>query len=113
MPETERFWFSSSPASRKARNVGENPRCVVTVDHTVECVVLEGRARVADPNRDGEASDAAVAAYVAKYWDDPAVRPEMDAFVRSNLIIEVTPERAFGIIEREEEFARTATRWRW
>ncbi len=25
----------------------------------------------------------------------------------------VTPERAFGIIETPEDFARRATRWRW
>ena len=38
---------------------------------------------------------------------------EMAAFLRSNAIVEVTPERAFGIIEREDEFSRCATRWRW
>lgn len=37
----------------------------------------------------------------------------MEAFVRSHAIIEVTPDRAFGIIEREDEFAQRATRWRW
>jgi hypothetical protein len=25
----------------------------------------------------------------------------------------VTPERAFGIIERDDEFAQRATRWSW
>jgi hypothetical protein len=37
----------------------------------------------------------------------------MDAFVRGNAIVEVVPVVAFGIIEREEEFALRATRWRW
>jgi hypothetical protein len=37
----------------------------------------------------------------------------MEAFLRSHAIIEVSPERAFGIIEREEEFAKRATRWSW
>lgn len=37
----------------------------------------------------------------------------MEAFVRSHAIIEVTPNRAFGIIEREDEFAHRATRWTW
>lgn len=113
LADTERFWFSCSPNARKARNIAENPQCVVTVDDTVECVSLEGRARLADQADDAAAIDHMVAAYVSKYWDDPAVHPEMEAFLRSHAIIEVTPERAFGIIERDEEFAQRATRWRW
>lgn len=113
LPDTERFWCSSSPNSRKIRNLVENPQCVVTVDDPVECVSLEGRARIVDPLADVAAVDAAVQAYVTKYWDDPAVHPEMEAFVRSHAIVEVTPERAFGIIERDEEFSQRATRWRW
>ena len=113
LPETERFWFSCSPNARKARNIVENPQCVVTVADTVECVSVEGRARIVDPTRDADAIDRAIAAYVTKYWDDPTVHTEMEAFVRSHAIIEVTPDRAFGIIEREDEFARRATRWRW
>ncbi len=59
------------------------------------------------------AIDGAIARYVTKYWDDPTLHPEMEAFVRSHAIIEVTPDRAFGIIEREDEFAHRATRWTW
>jgi hypothetical protein len=33
--------------------------------------------------------------------------------MRENTIFEVSPERAFGIIEREEEFSQRATRWVW
>ncbi|MBA3267912.1 MAG: pyridoxamine 5'-phosphate oxidase family protein [Acidimicrobiia bacterium] len=113
LPETDRFWFSCSPNARKARNIAENPRCVVTVDDTVECISVEGRARVVDQARDGDAIDHAVAGYLTKYWDDPAVHPEMNTFVRSHAIVEVTPELAFGIIERDDEFAQRATRWRW
>ena len=115
LPETDRFWFSCAPSSRKARNIMENPQCAVTVDDTVECVSVEGRARIVDPaaRADRAAIDQAVATYVSKYWDQPADHAESSAFVRSNTLIEVTPERAFGIIEREDEFARRATRWRW
>ena len=115
LPGPERFWFSCSPNARKARNIAENPRCVVTVDSTEEVVSVEGRARLAGQagGDDAAAVDTAVAAYLAKYWDDPAVHPEMEAFVRSHALFEVTPERAFGIIEREEEFAARATRWSW
>jgi general stress protein 26 len=113
LPETDRFWFSCSPNARKARNIAENGRCVVTVDDTVECVSVEGRARIADVSVDADAIDHAVATYLRKYWDDPAVHADMEAFVRSNAIVEVDPDRAFGIIEREDEFGRRATRWRW
>lgn len=111
LPEDDRFWFSCSPRSRKARNLAENPWCVVTVDDTVECISVEGQARVVDVAAEADAVDRAVAAYVTKYWPDPADHAESEAFVRSNLLVEVAPERAFGIIEREEEFARRATRW--
>lgn len=113
LPATERFWFSCSPNARKARNIAENPQCAVTVDDTVECVSVEGRARLVDPDADGPEVDAMVAAYLAKYWDDPSVHPEMEAFLRGHAIFEVTPERAFGIIERDDEFSQKATRWRW
>lgn len=66
LPATERFWCSCAPSSRKARNVAENARCVVTVDDTVECVSVEGVARIVDPETDAEAIDVAVAAYVSK-----------------------------------------------
>ncbi len=113
VPDDDTFWFSCSPNARKARNLAENPQCVVTVDDTVECVSVEGHARRVDAEQDASAIDRAVLLYVTKYWDDPSVHPEMEAFVRSHTIFQVTPERAFGIIEREEEFAQKATRWRF
>ncbi len=113
LPGTERFWFSCAPSARKARNLAENPQCVVTVDDTVECISVEGRAFAVDQASGGTDVDHAVTSYVEKYWPDVAVHPEMEAFVRRNAIFEVTPERAFGIIEREEEFSQRATRWRW
>ena len=54
-----------------------------------------------------------VAAYIDKYWDDPAVHAEMEAFLRGHAMFEVTPLVAFGIIERDDEFAQRATRWRF
>jgi PPOX class probable F420-dependent enzyme len=115
LPETDRFWFSCSPNARKARNIRENPQCVVTVDDTIECVSVEGRARIVDPAPESEAGgvDRAVAAYARKYGDGPASRTELAEFVRAHALVEVTPERAFGIIERADEFATRATRWRW
>jgi hypothetical protein len=103
------FWFSCSPNARKLRNIDANPNVVVAIDDTVECISLEGRARRAER---GEAAPMADA-YLAKYWDDPAVHDEMREFVLGHAVVAVTPERAFGIIEREAEFAERATRWVW
>ena len=113
LDDTERFWFSTSPNSRKARNIAVNPHVAVLIDDTVECVSLEGRARLADLERDASAVDAVVAAFLAKYYEDPGTHEEAAAFIRGHAMYEVAPERAFGIIERAEEFASKATRWRW
>lgn len=110
MPD-DRFWFSCSPNARKLRNIIANPQVAVTVDDTVECVSAEGRGRRVDLGDAGV--DPMVAAYLHKYWPDPSDHDAMAAFLRSNAIIEVTPERAFGIVEREDEFAARATRWVW
>jgi nitroimidazol reductase NimA-like FMN-containing flavoprotein (pyridoxamine 5'-phosphate oxidase superfamily) len=113
LPATDRFWFSCSPNARKARNIAANPQCAVTVDDTVECVSVQGRARIVEPGSDVDAVDQAIAGYLTKYWEDPALHPEMEAFIRSHALVEFAPEVAFGIIEREDEFAPRATRWRW
>ena len=115
LESTERFWFSCSPNARKLRNIAANPQMTVAVDDTVECVSVEGRGRIVDASDAADAAliDEMVAAYLGKYWEDPAVHEQMAAFLRSHAIVEFTPERAFGIIEREDEFAQKATRWRW
>ena len=113
LPTTDRFWFSCSPNARKARNIATNPQCAFTVDDTVECVSVEGNARLVDPTGEPAAVDEVVSTYIGKYWDDPAVHPEMEAFLRGHALFEVTPRVAFGIIERDDEFAPRATRWRF
>ncbi len=113
IPRTDTFWFSCAPDARKVRNIRDNPQCVVMIDDTIECVSVEGRAEVVDPAGRSEAVDHALDQYVRKYWEDPADHPEMDGFLRKNTIVEVTPERAFGVIERPDEFSECATRWRW
>lgn len=98
----EGFFFSTAGGSRKARNLLVNPACVVHTGDTSEPVVVWGSARVlaaGDPAR-----PTAFEAYEAKYgisFPDPDVNP----------VFGVTPTWAFGIIETEEEFTRSATRW--
>lgn len=105
----ERFGFSCSPNAKKVRNIASNPHVVVAVDDTVECVSVQG---VASPASEAEAEFFA-AAIGCKYEADPAKQAEMTAFMLSHAMFVVVPQRAYGIIEREEEFATRATRWAW
>jgi len=105
--DDHQFMFSCGPTSRKARDLAENPQVAFTVDDTVECVSVEGRARVVDPTE--PAADRWVERYLTKYR--PMSSDLSAEFIRSNLIVEVDPDRAFGIIEREDEFSARATRW--
>ncbi len=104
--DERRFAFSCSPRARKARNLAANPRAVIMVDDTVECVSVEGRAAPIDEDRRKERW---IERYLAKHQP---LSPEISAdFVRGHLLVEFQPERAFAIIERAEEFATRATRW--
>ena len=103
-----RFMFSCGPRSRKARNLEANPQVAVMTEDTVECLSIEGAAAfVEDPARQG----VWIERYITKYRPMSAdLSPE---FIRQNLIVEFEPERALAVIEREDEFASRATRWRF
>ncbi|HJZ71005.1 MAG TPA: pyridoxamine 5'-phosphate oxidase family protein [Vicinamibacterales bacterium] len=85
-----RFFFSTGRESRKARNLGANPSCVVCTEKTAEVVIVEGTAAIV--------SDAAVLerlapVYFKKYkpWKlDPEMGP----------IFEVRPRIAFAMYEK-------------
>ena len=102
-----RYMFSGSPNSRKARNIAQNPHVVVMVDDTVECVSVEGTARVVEPGEPER--EVWIERYMAKYG--PLEEALSAEFIRDHLMVEVTPTRAFAIIERADEFATRATRW--
>jgi len=109
VPDTSTFVFSCSPNARKVRNFAENPQVTVAVDSTVEVVSVEGTVRsvaAADV-------DAALDLYVDKYWETEQEKVDGKGFVSSHDVWELTPERAFGVIETEEDFARRATKWVW
>jgi nitroimidazol reductase NimA-like FMN-containing flavoprotein (pyridoxamine 5'-phosphate oxidase superfamily) len=109
LPETSTFVFSCSPNSRKARNMAANPQVAFTVDDTVECVSVEGTARGLAAERARPVAET----YAAKYEPDEVKQREMVTFVTSHSMWEVVPQRAFAVIEREDEFAQRATRWVW
>jgi len=101
-----RFAFSCSPRARKARNLADNPCAVIMTDDTVECLSIEGRAA---PVQGEERQAQWIERYLAKYRP---ISPDISAdFLRRHLMLEFVPERAFAVIEREEEFSTRATRW--
>jgi Pyridoxamine 5'-phosphate oxidase len=101
-----RFGCSCAPSARKARNLRDNPHAVVTIDDTVECVSIEGTAAVLTDER-------RIVSWIERYLQKyQPLEPNLDAdFLRANLIIEFTAQRAFGVIERADEFSTRATRW--
>lgn len=104
--DEHRFAFSCGPRSRKARNLAANPRAVIATESTVECVSVEGTAA---PVHDSRRREQWIARYLTKYR---SISPELSAdFLGQNLLFEFVPQRAFAMIEREDEFATRATRW--
>ena len=105
--EELRFAFSCGPRSRKARDLAVNPHAAVAIDDTVECLSIEGRAT----RTEGARAETWIDRYLTKY--QPLAADLSADFLRENLLFEFVPARAFAVIEREEEFAARATRWRF
>lgn len=103
----DRFWFSAAPDALKVRNIETNPHVVVTGEDTVNVVSIEGTAAPAGVRRD------VAEAWAARYEEDPDKRAEMVDFMLGGALFEVTPVKAFGMIESEERFSSSATRWVW
>jgi hypothetical protein len=93
--------FSTGGRSVKARNLRANPACVVTTENAAEPVVVEG---VATPVDNVETVRRVSEAYAAKYGAAPPDVTESPLFL-------VRPRRVIALIEREDEFTTTATRW--
>jgi PPOX class probable F420-dependent enzyme len=98
----DRLFFSTGRHSRKARNLAADPRVSTGIDDAAEAVVIEGTAAPAVelPER-----ATVVAAYAQKYGTAPPDDPGSPLYI-------VEPSVAFGFIDNEQ-FAATATRWRF
>ena len=101
-----RFAFFCGRRARKARNLSANPHAVIMTESTVECLSLEGRASLV---HGGVRQQQWIELYLAKY--QPISGDVSAEFLRQNLMVELEPEQAFAVIEREEEFSTRATRW--
>ena len=97
------FWFSSSFGSRKAQNLGSNPRCVVTTEDARNPVVVEGDAELLTDPKD---LVTLLALENAKYETDYKIDMLDPAL---NSCFRVHPRWAFGI--QDGDFTGSPTRW--
>ncbi len=98
----EKFYFSTAARSRKARNLVLNAACVIHTEPADEVVVLEGIAeKVTDPALVGQFGEA----YRGKYEEDV----NTDQFP----VYAVRPRVAFAFISDPDQWAKSATRWRF
>lgn len=101
--ERQSLWFSSSSASRKARNIAGDPRCMLATEDAANPVVVEGKAEIV---RDPESIARVITLMNAKYETDYGVE-FLDPVV--NATIRVRPVWVFGLAEGD--FTGSPTRW--
>jgi hypothetical protein len=92
------FFFSTSASSRKAKNLEQNPRCVVCNEKAEEAIILEGIAQRMEPSK---VPAQAFTDYKTKYeWElDPKRGP----------VYKVQPQVVFAM--PENEFPKGVTKW--
>jgi nitroimidazol reductase NimA-like FMN-containing flavoprotein (pyridoxamine 5'-phosphate oxidase superfamily) len=89
------WYFGTFLTSRKARNLAENPHCVVCNEDAEEAVILEGVARQLHPS---EVPGPLATMYKAKYgWE------------LEGTVFEVRPRVVFAM--PEQRFPKNVTRW--
>ncbi len=97
------LWFSSSPTSRRARNLAAEPRCTATTDDALNPVVVEGVARlVEDP--------ASAEWYAARSNEKYAVDYPVDFYVENALFV-IAASVVLGLVS--EDFTGSPTRWQF
>ena len=97
------LWFSSSTSSRKARNLANDPRCVLTSEDAQNPVIVSGEAELLTAVADLETPlTVENAKYQTSYGMD-MLDPALNCAYR------VRPQWAFGL--RADEFTGSPTRW--
>jgi hypothetical protein len=94
-------WFSSSPQSRKTRNIAADRRAVITTDNPLQPVIVEGVVAVVELASDIERFTGQVN---AKYQTDIAME-----FFSDNTCFRLEPSRVFSL--DEADFSSSPTRW--
>jgi PPOX class probable F420-dependent enzyme len=103
----ETFYFSTGRHSRKARNLTDDPRCVVSPEQADEAVIVEGVAEVvSNPSQLARVADA----YSTKYaWImEPTLDGVRDVHGNEGPLFAVHPRVVFGF---GGDLASSATRW--
>jgi PPOX class probable F420-dependent enzyme len=97
----ETLWFSSSPGSRKARNLAVEPRASVATDDPIRPVVADGTIEQVDDS-------TAVAVFAARVNDKYATSYPVEFFV-ANACFRLWPTIVFGL--DTDDFEGSPTRW--
>ncbi len=97
------LWFSSAKDSRKVRNLGSNPKAVMTTDNPLEPVVVEGVVQlVAEHQKIAQFAEWVDSKYQTNYgvafFDSAA-----------NGCFRLSPSWVFAL--REDDFTGSPTRW--
>jgi len=99
------FLFSTGRQSRKARNLAQNPSCVVCTEQAHEAVIVEG---LAEELMDVDARRRMLALYERKYKFDMSAMAD-DILSLKEPIYAVRPKVVFG--QPEKGYPSKATRW--
>lgn len=100
------FWFTTGPKTRKSKNLASEPHCAIGTDKADEAVIVEG---IAEETTDRAVWKKFAAVYDRKYSEDIMRLLESS----SGSVFRVKPTIAFGQDEHAENFAESATRWRF
>lgn len=99
-----RFIFSTGSKSRKARNLAENPHCIVATENAAEAIIVEGVSEIADV----AARRKLIPAYQRKYdWDLSSMKDDMLSMKEP--VFAVRPKVVFALWEKH--FQNKSTRW--
>ncbi len=99
--------FSTGRQSRKARNLADNPKCVICTEHAHEAVIVEG---IAERVREASRLRTFLSQYEGKYsWDMSSFEPDILRGIEP--IFAVRPRVVFGLYEKK--FLEGATRWKF
>ena len=101
-----RFLFSTGSKSRKARNLADNPNCIVCTEHAHEAIIVEGVAEIADV----AARRKLLPAYERKYKFDMSTMKD-DILSMKEPVVAVRPRLVFAMWEKH--FQSKSTRWKF
>ncbi|MGH9494391.1 MAG: pyridoxamine 5'-phosphate oxidase family protein [Candidatus Sulfotelmatobacter sp.] len=101
-----RFLFSTGAKSRKARNLGKNPHCIVCNELAQEAIIVEGIAEVADVG----ARKKFLSPYERKYKFDMSTMKQ-DILSMKEPVFAIRPRMVFAMWEKH--FQSKSTRWQF